>query len=124
MTTLRYKDFQGSVEFEDDTLVVTILHIEDLITATCERASEAQAVFEELVEDYLETCAAVGKEPCKPFKGSFNVRVSPALHRAAAIAAREAGQTLNGWVAGAIEQRLDTGKKPSVERTFSASLQA
>jgi hypothetical protein len=31
MTVLKYKDFQGSVCFEDGTLVLRILHIDDLI---------------------------------------------------------------------------------------------
>jgi hypothetical protein len=43
MTVLKYKDFQGSVSFEDGTLVAQILHIDDLIVAEC---------------DYLETCGA------------------------------------------------------------------
>lgn len=112
MTTLRYKDFQGSVEFEDGSLIVTILHIDDLVTTTCDKASDAQAAFEELVDDYLATCEAVGKEPCRPFKGSFNVRVSPSMHRAAAVAARDAGQSLNAWIAGAIEQRIGAAEQP------------
>jgi len=44
MTVLKYKDFQGSVSFEDGTLVAQILHVDDLIVAEC---------------DYLETCATV-----------------------------------------------------------------
>ena len=107
MNALRYKDYQGAVTFEDGRLIVQLLHIDDFVTAECDKASEAQAVFEELVEDYLETCSAIGKEPSKPFKGSFNVRVSPALHKHAAIAAVDEGESLNTWVMRAMEQRLE-----------------
>ena len=37
------------------------------------------------VEDYLVLCKEAGKEPQKTFKGSFNIRISPELHKAAAI---------------------------------------
>jgi predicted HicB family RNase H-like nuclease len=67
---LHYREFKGSVEFEDSLLVIKILHIDDLITTEITDASHAQAAFEELVEDYLASCAEFRKEP---FKGSFNV---------------------------------------------------
>ncbi|WP_141742783.1 toxin-antitoxin system HicB family antitoxin, partial [Oligella sp. HMSC05A10] len=31
-------------------------------------------------------CGELGKKPDVPFKGTFNVRISPVLHRQAAIA--------------------------------------
>jgi hypothetical protein len=37
MTVLKYKDFQGSVSFEDGTRVLQILHIDDLIVAVRQR---------------------------------------------------------------------------------------
>ena len=64
MSTIHYKDFQGSVELEDDRLIIRILHIEDLITTEIYSAAQAQTAFAELVDDYLATCAEVGEEPC------------------------------------------------------------
>ena len=40
--------------------------------------------FGKAVEDYLELCNLNGKEPEKVYKGSFNVRISPELHKQAA----------------------------------------
>ncbi len=116
MTTLRYKDYQGSVSYEDGTLVLQILHIDDFITTECDSAADAQMAFEALVDDYLATCADVGKEPNRPFKGSFNVRVSPELHRRAAMAAAEEGISLNAWVERAMAQRLELASPPSFRR--------
>lgn len=116
MTTLRYKDYQGSVSYEDGTLVLQILHIDDFITTECDSASDVKMVFEALVDDYLATCADVGKEPNRPFKGSFNVRVSPELHRRAAMAAAEEGISLNAWVERAMAQRLELASPPSFRR--------
>jgi predicted HicB family RNase H-like nuclease len=110
MSALRYKDFQGSVEFEDDRLIIRILHIDDFVTTEIDSASAAQAAFSELVEDYLATCTELGKEPCKPFKGSFNVRVTPELHRKVAMAAAELNESMNAWISKAMEARIERQK--------------
>lgn len=117
MTTLRYKDFQGSVVYEDGTLVIQILHIADLITTECDSAANAQNAFEALVDDYLATCAQTGKEPNRPFKGSFNVRVSPDLHKRAAMAAADEGASLNAWVERAMGEALKTSRPRPLRRS-------
>jgi predicted HicB family RNase H-like nuclease len=108
MTVLKYKDYQGSVTYEDGTLFIKILHISDLVVGECEGASEVQRCFEQLVDDYVESCEKVGKSPDKPFKGSLNVRLGADLHKRAAFAAAQADETLNAWIANSIEQRLET----------------
>lgn len=106
MNTVRYRDYQGAVEFDSDKLHIRMLHIDDLITTEVDRASEVEAAFAELVEDYLATCAEIGKEPSKPFKGLFNVRVPPELHKQAAYAAATEDMTLNAYVLAALETKL------------------
>jgi non-homologous end joining protein Ku/predicted HicB family RNase H-like nuclease len=108
MSTVRHRDYQGGVEFEDGKLVLKILHIDDLITTEVDSASEVEATFAELVEDYLATCAELGKEPNKPFKGLFNVRIPPELHKQAAFAASTEDVTLNAYVIAALENKLAT----------------
>lgn len=103
---LKYKNFGGDISYGDGRLIIKLLHIDDTITDECDSASEAQGVFESLVDEYLLTCELIGKEPCKPFKGSFNVRLTPDLHRQSAMAALENGESLNTWVKGAIESEL------------------
>jgi predicted HicB family RNase H-like nuclease len=119
MSALRYKDYQGSVTYEDGHLLIQILHIDDFITTECDSASGAQVAFEELVDDYLETCIELGKTPSKPFRGSFNVRVSPELHKAAAMAAANAGESLNALVSRALRNLVDTEK--TKREVFSAA---
>ena len=53
--------------------------------------------FHEAVEDYIETCAKVGKEPEKAFSGQVMFRISPEVHRKAALAAELSGKSLNQW---------------------------
>ena len=53
--------------------------------------------FHEAVEDYIETCARIGKEPKKTYSGKVMFRVSPEVHRKAALAAELSGKSLNQW---------------------------
>lgn len=106
MKTISYKGYQASVEYDDGTLFVKVLHIDDLLLAECDSASDAPKALAELVDAYLEDCAQLGREPTKPFKGTFNVRVGPELHKRAAISAAEEGVSLNNWVQSALEEKL------------------
>ena len=54
------------------------------------------------MDDYLKFCKEVGKEPDKEYKGSFNVRINPDLHKKLAIIAMKNGDTLNTSVEKAI----------------------
>lgn len=110
MKTISYKGYQASVEFEDGMLFVKVLHIDDLLVAQCDKASDAQGALEELVEEYLEDCQEAGREPTKPFKGSFQVRLTPELHRRAAQAAAEEKLTLNAWVTDAVKEKMECDK--------------
>ncbi|WP_341704521.1 type II toxin-antitoxin system HicB family antitoxin [Ferrovibrio sp.] len=112
MNILTYKDYQGSVMYEDGALVIQILHIEDFISTTVEAASEVEAAFHDLVDDYLQTCAELGREPKKPYKGSLNVRLPQELHRKAAMAAVTTGVSLNAWIVEAITSHIDAEESP------------
>ncbi len=58
---------------------------------------------------FLEACAEDGVEPRKQFSGKFSLRVDPATHEAAAIAAAAQGQSLNQWATEAIRQAALAG---------------
>ena len=59
--------------------------------------ADLKAAFRESVDDYIETCAKIGKKPQKPYSGNLMLRVDPAVHSKAAIAAELAGKSLNQW---------------------------
>jgi len=101
VTTLSYKAYLGSAELspEDGVFFGKVLFIRDLVSYEAENAEELVEAFEAAVDTYLDDCVAEGREPDAPFKGSFNIRVGPALHRRLAIAARERGVSLNEVVA-------------------------
>ena len=101
---LRYKNFYGSVEYSaaDECFFGKIIGTTDLITFEGESVDSLKIAFAEAVEDYVVLCKKAGKEPQKSFKGSFNIRISPELHRKASVIASREGISLNAFVERAI----------------------
>ena len=101
---LKYKDFYGSVEYSaaDECFWGKIIGISDLVTFEGDSVEGLKRSFEEAVEDYLVLCKKVGKDPQKSYKGSFSIRISPELHKEAAIIAGKNGMSLNAFVEKAI----------------------
>ncbi|PRI21498.1 type II toxin-antitoxin system HicB family antitoxin [Pectobacterium versatile] len=109
---LKYNGYFGSIEtsLEDMVLHGRIECINDVVTYEANTLSELKAAFEEAVDDYLETCRLVGKNPDRPMSGSFNVRIGEDLHKRAYAKAKEDGINLNELVKKAIQEQLE-GKK-------------
>lgn len=107
---LEYKKYYGSVQFsaEDEVFYGKIADINDLVTFEGTTVKQLKNAFHEAVDDYLETCKEIGKEPEKPYKGSFNIRISPDLHRQAAQQAMLNGVSLNDFVKSAIDKMIKT----------------
>lgn len=104
MDILKYKDYEGTTELDMTRGICRgkVLFIDDLVTYESAFPAELQKEFEAAVEDYLQTCVAVGKAPQRPFRGLFNVRVTPTLHRAATLRAVVDGVSLNEVVVRAL----------------------
>lgn len=101
-----YKDYIGLVHYstEDELFFGKIERINDLISFEGSSVAELKSAFEDAVEDYLELCKLNGKEPEKTYKGSFNIRIRPELHKQAVQRALIEGKSLNQYVEEAIEQ--------------------
>lgn len=109
MTYLHYKGYTGTIEpqLEDNRLFGKLAFIRDLVTYEADTLAELKREFEFSVESYLESCHALGRQPDQPFKGTFNIRTSPDLHRAAMLAASEEDVSLNAFVNQAIVEKLE-----------------
>ena len=86
---LEYKGYHTKIEFDSEGLVLKgkIEGISDFVNFECENIKDVEKEFQEAVDDYLEFCKEVGKEPDKEYKGTFNIRISPKLHRKLATVA-------------------------------------
>jgi len=87
---MEYKDYYAKIEYssDDDLFFGSIIGINDSITFEGKSIEELRIAFQEAVDDYLDMCRKIGKEPQKVYKGSFNVRISPEVHRKADLLAR------------------------------------
>jgi len=115
MKHLEYKSYTGSIEYskEDDLLYGKVLGIRGLISYEGRTGKELEEDFKEAIDTYIADCESEGITPEKPFKGSFNVRVSAKLHRKAALLAMEDKISLNNFVAESIRERIfkETGSE-------------
>ena len=102
--TLNYKGYFGSVEFsgEDDVFYGRIIGINDRITYEGDSVQSLRRDFNSAVDEYLNVCAELGKEPEKSYKGTFNVRIEPELHRQLVVYSSSHGKSLNAVVEEAI----------------------
>lgn len=103
---MTYKGYAARIEYDDDDgiLVGRIAGIRDGVGFHAETVEELREAFEEAVEDYLETCLKVGKEPQKAYSGKMMFRVDPETHRRAARAAELSGKSLNQWAEEVIDK--------------------
>lgn len=63
---------------------------------------ELEQDFQNVIDECLSDCKERNVEPEQPYKGTFNVRISPELHRNIAVYAIEHGKSLNATVEEAI----------------------
>ena len=112
---IKYKEFVASVHFssDDEVFYGKIEGIDDSITFEGETVIALKKAFEEAAEDYLEICQQIDKDPHKSYKGSFNIRIKPDLHKKAAFRSLELGMSLNQFVEKAISKFITSNSSAS-----------
>ena len=105
---MRYKEYYATINYEEETSTFygKIEDIDDLVSFESDNVKGFKAEFENAVEEYLEFCKENGKQPDKPYKGSFNVRVGSELHKKAVMMARISNMSLNQFVENAIKEKV------------------
>lgn len=114
MNVMNYKGYMARVEFdaEDALFVGHIAGINDIVGFHGNSVDALIMAFHEAVDDYIETCASVAKNPEKPFSGKVMFRVDPEIHAKAALAAVLTGKSLNQWA----EEVLNRASRADLER--------
>lgn len=106
--TIEYKNYIGSVEYsdEDKCFFGKVEMIDDLVTFEANTVEDLEKNFQEGINDYINTCQKLGREVQKSYKGVFNVRVSPKLHKLAYQKALKNNISLNALVGKSLEQYI------------------
>lgn len=106
MNAMTYKGYTARIEYDDEDEIFfgRLAGIRDGVGFHAETVADLKAAFREAVDDYIETCAKIGKEPQKPYSGKVMFRIDPEIHRRAAVAAELAGKSLNQWAEEVIDE--------------------
>ena len=122
-SVLEYNGYVGSVEYsaDDEVFHGKLEGIRDLVTYEGTDVKSLKGAFQEAVDDYLATCQKKKRSPERPFKGTFNVRLRPELHRRIAIYSAEHNKKLNSVVAEAIENFLPRATRVTPRPSRKAS---
>ena len=103
---LEYNGYKARIDFDadDGCFIGHIAGINDVVGFHGETVAEMTAAFREAVDDYLDTCRTVGKQPEKPYSGKVMFRISPEVHARAALKAELEGKSLNQWAEDVISE--------------------
>lgn len=106
---MTYKGYHARIEYDDQDGILfgKIAGVRDGVGFHADNVADLRAAFEQAVDDYVETCAKVGKDPQKPYSGKMMFRVDPDIHRRAATAAELAGLSLNQWAEQVLDRATD-----------------
>ena len=109
--TMEYKGYVGSIEFseEDGLFYGKVMGIRALLSYEGTTAAELVSDFHGAVDDYLALCEQTHQTPEKAYKGSFNVRIPPELHKQAVVYAAAHNISLNNLVEQSIRQTVHAG---------------
>ena len=109
--TMEYKGYVGSVEFseEDGLFYGKVMGIRALLSYEGTTAAELVSDFHGAVDVYLALCEQTHQTPEKAYKGSFNVRIPPELHKQAVVYAAAHTMSLNNLVERSIRQTVHAG---------------
>ena len=110
-TMMEYKGYRAVITYDadDDIFVGEVVGIADSLNFHGTSVAEMKEMFHESIDNYLDLCAEIGKEPEREYKGQFNVRIDPGLHRDAAMYAAQEHISLNQAVARGLE--ILTGRR-------------
>lgn len=108
MNAMSYKGYSARIDYdeEDEIFVGRLIGITDVVGFHADTVTDLKAAFAEAVDDYLETCRKVGKDPQKPYSGKLMFRVRPDIHAGVARAASLEGKSINQWAEEVLEDAV------------------
>ena len=105
---MEYNGYVAKIEYDDhdDSFYGIVSNIADTIHFEGRSVRELKKAFKESMEEYIKFCEEQGRQPDKPFSGKFLLRIPPDLHRETALAAKNAGKSLNVFVTECLDKVL------------------
>lgn len=109
---LEHREIKGTVEFDQETKMFfgKLLEINGLVMYEAESAKDFEKNFISAVDEYIQMCEENEMPIKKEYKGVFNVRTSPEMHKGLADIAIERGVKLNAIINEAFNLYLSNTK--------------
>jgi predicted HicB family RNase H-like nuclease len=106
---MRRGKYLARIEYDPDLdcFFGQIVNLTSPVTFYGKTTAELRRQFGASLDTYLAVCGERGIEPEKPYSGRFNVRIAPATHRKASLAAALRGTSLNELVETAIRKEAE-----------------
>jgi predicted HicB family RNase H-like nuclease len=110
---MEYKGYKGipQVDEESESLFGHVAGLRDVITFQGDTFAELTQSFHDSVDEYLDFCASLGRNPEKPLSGQFMLRIDPNLHRRLSVSAEAEGVSLNALVQTILERNAESPAK-------------
>ena len=117
MTTMTQDGYIAVIEYDPDldTFAGRVVNLSSPVTFYGRTPDELRKELAASIRTYLDVCREQGIEPEKPYSGRFNVRLSPELHRKAALAASLSGKSLNALVSDAVAKETESVIETNLE---------
>ncbi len=105
---LRYRGYSARIDFDsrENIFIGEVVGMSEVLRFHGGSVDELRADFEFAIDHYLKDCEAEGRSPAYPASGKILLRLEPAQHAAALVAAQSEGISLNDWLKRAVEQAL------------------
>ncbi len=106
---LEYKGYLTKIIFsaEDNIVFGKVEGIKDLILFESNSTSDIECKFHDAVDEYLDFCRGISKNPDKQFRGSFNVRINTELHKDLVFYGIRENKSLNSVVESALNNFMN-----------------
>ena len=105
---MEYKGYHAKIEFDnyDKIFVGTVIGLNDVLAFHGKTVDELERSFRNCIDDYIDLCEEIDKQPEKEYKGVYNISISPEKYREAVLDAEEDGISLNDFVSEAIDEKI------------------
>ncbi len=105
---MRYKGYLARIDYDeaDGVFSGSVLGLAERISFYGASVDELRGDFEFAIDHYIAACRDAGINPQRQAGGRVLLRLSAETHAQALIAAQAAGQSLNVWLADAVQQRI------------------
>lgn len=109
MENLHYKGLVGtiSVDLKEKRLHGHVIGTSDKIVYEGATIEELENDFRESVDEYIELCRELGKEPERSFSGKILLRATPEMHGLVAQQAQKCGKSINTWLIDIVKEAID-----------------